>query len=438
MDLAIPKAQLPERIIAILLSLAVSVLSIAVLFRVFYASVVIAKNPTQYMVVSSRPQIEDFEFVRASEQSDRFKYIRSTEPFADTLRTKLGLASAQAAPVRVFQFNKGMAQSELAPSESISTVLQQIKLEHDRQFVPWIAMAACAGIGLGLLLQLNSILIGPLLLCASGLALAKALTQCPTCPNLKLAGVDLALLGAALFALLAVGITLNKSLSAKRISAIIAGRIVIWQVSASWVFRDPCTPCTCIALILSLLVSASIGWNRFEPAPASRFTSSIAWTAALIPAILIFARSAKPLDALTDGQPVTHLLTGTPQHIASLKQLGMQSLGRKAVVYVGHEGCHPCIDGLAAIDGSGISGLTFAFIGSNPPDTRRKWVQIPNGADIRVTPSLLFVDSDGTVVSQELGFATNVDALISLSKRIEQFSQPQPRKGRSTKNENAT
>jgi hypothetical protein len=88
---------------------------------------------------------------------------------------------------------------------------------------------------------------------------------------------------------------------------------------------------------------------------------------------------------------------------------------------VGHEGCHPCIEGLAAIDAIDLKGLTFVYTGENPPDTKRDWRRLPDDTLISITPSVIFADAKGKVVDQEFGFATSTEFLAKFSKKLSGF-----------------
>lgn len=392
--------------------LLVALASIASLIRTIWAKSQLGGSDSRYVIVSSRPKTEDVKLILASDEKD-IKYLRSDDSFAQVL---LKGASAGKSDLRVFEFGATALKGEV-PQERVETYLDQRKAGDT---LPLIPLAVMVGITLGFLVPLAGNWLGPWMFGVAGVAFVKLATDCSTCPQATIFGIDAALLGGGLFALTGLSFLALPGAAPRSITAAVLASATLWQVLSAWNLKEFCLPCTTVALASSWAATSALTGRESQNSAPSLLSRTLPWLAAVSIAFLVYLAAAPP--EVPEAQARTTSL-GMPKHIkiGNLKELGLPAFGHPVALYVGHDGCHPCMEGLAAIDAIDLKGLTFVYTGDTPPDTKREWTRLPNDKLIGITPSVIFADAKGNVVGQEFGFATSTEYLEGFSKKLAGF-----------------
>ena len=193
--------------------------------------------------------------------------------------------------------------------------------------------------------------------------------------------------------------------------------VALGQIVASGVMGTSCLPCAVLCFLASWVAASAGTWSQaVSGAYQQQKHLLLSWACAIAAPCLLFLAITPSVGG--DDRVALGTLGVPKQHrIHHIREIGLKPSGSRLVLYVGKEGCHPCTDGLRAIDAVRMTGLTFAYVGDKAPDATRPWVHLSHEDAITITPSVLYVDSKGYVKSQAPGFSTGSDGLIVFERQ---------------------
>jgi len=392
------------------------------------AVVVFAKYQTtsitgDIIVVSAKPKAEDAYFILRSKTSHHLVYLRAETAFAQALQKSFPTTAPEAATESFFRTVGRKAVARLTTEEANAEIARQSWHEDVSQEFPTLAATICLGLGLGLLFAGGSSTIVPTLLLCCGVATLKVLTTCPTCPRPEILGIDAAVLGLVAFTGLSVAFILPSGpqlLSIKKWVLFTAlSSIITWQIVMWWITKLNCPPCSMLAFLMAWQVGSSGRWLS-ETGRVFAIRPAVVATGILVVAAFIVSPHISA-DVPKQSAHLSALGLPKPSRIANLKQAGLPVSGKRQVMFIAAWGCHACEEQLGAFDSLHLTNLDFYYVGPQAPDSKRKWNRFPNGENIRITPTTLFVEKDGTVLRQQSGFHSNPEALAADIQQISDF-----------------
>lgn len=389
--------------------------------RVVAAKVAVSKTNEQVVVVSTRPQIEDAAFKLQAQKSKNLLYVRAEESFAKSISAQFGAER----DITFYLAKNHSVSRRLGTEEGYGRVEAMLRLERDSSVFPNLAAGTCVGLGLGLVLPLGLNAVAPVLILAALLSFLKYATACPTCPRVEYAGIDAALIGAAVFSVTAgllLGARKGQVVLRRNLPVmLIVASVLLWQTLAWWDTKLQCLPCGIIALVLAYILGSGDKWTRDDSRVSYSLPSMAGSGLAFASVAGIVIPGTSLLQAKTQVGALTAL--GAPRRRAyrNVTEIGLASSGKRRVVYIAAQGCHACELGLEVIDGFKVKGVDFLHVGSITPDKTRKWKPVPHGEAVHETPLTLFVEADGSISRQVGGFNGDTDAIRSYCNDIQKF-----------------
>ena len=373
---------------------------------------------------------QDGSYVSASSGTNGILYLRASEPFAiSVMQSRAANAAYSGRALRFFRFIGKDVDTEVSEGVGTTALQRDQAARSFKPVSPVLPAAVAFGLAAGLLFAIPRWLAAPVLLTNATLALVKLVTQCSSCANERIAGVDASVVGVVGFlALAAATLLLSRSRPGRAACVVVLIATLCWQLFHASELQSVCVPCTLIAFLTGTLASSgaapltqAASDGEVVTPRVSVLVSRLSWAMPVVVPISLILATPAALQSLSEAQALTLLHPPTWDSIKMVAALGIAKPTVRQVMYIGRRGCRPCEEALTAIDSQHVAGLTYYYAGVEAPDTLRIWHKIPKGNAVPATPSLLFVDNSGAIVLAQAGFETAPEFVDYERTNIQQF-----------------
>jgi hypothetical protein len=400
----------------------VTVGALGSLTLVVLAKFELSRTSDRIMAVSSRPKVLDAGLIIGARRTGRLLYVRGEDKFGRSVLSTFG--DTRSNEPQFFSIVNGVVTSRLSQVGGKARFAEIIELTDRSEEIPAPMLAMCLGLALACFYSLRSNQVVAACLAAAGISALKVVTGCPTCPRPQVLGVDAAVAGFFLFALLA-GLALARGSSRVRAWAgtAIVGAVALvltWQIAIWWDMKTQCLPCAALGFLLAWTLGSSPRWLGQAPVFARSWQPALLFQA--IPIALAILLS--PTGEASNASNMRHLAAlGMPRQIVirSISEVGLQASGRARVVLIASKNCRPCELTVAALDGVGMKGIEYFYVSPEPPDSTHIWTKLPNSERVMSTPTTLLTDPSGKVLSMIQGARTDRDGLTGYVTKLESF-----------------